>query len=219
MIDWQFVATYGPDLILACKNTLLISVASLVLATLVGLIIALMRMSHRPVLSRIAWVFIWIMRGTPILLQLFAIYYALPGLGIRLNAWEAGILALGLNSAAYFAEIFRGAISSLAKGQSEAGLAIGMLPRQVLTRIILPQAMRPALPPYIGQATTLVKNSSLASIISVPELMLTTQNIYSSTYRVTEVMLMSGLLYLIMTTVLQVIQTIMERKFDFYGGR
>ena len=219
MIDWQFVATYGPDLILACKNTLLISVASLVLATLVGLVIALMRMSHRPVLSRIAWVFIWIMRGTPILLQLFAIYYALPGLGIRLNAWEAGILALGLNSAAYFAEIFRGAISSLAKGQSEAGLAIGMLPRQVLTRIILPQAMRPALPPYIGQATTLVKNSSLASIISVPELMLTTQNIYSSTYRVTEVMLMSGLLYLIMTTVLQVIQTIMERKFDFYGGR
>ena len=111
---------------------------------------------------------------------------------------------------------FRGAIQAVPAGQREAALAIGMMPRQAMWRIVLPQAARPALPPYIGQATTLLKNSSLVSVIAVPDLMLTAQSIYSSTYRVVEVMVMAGLLYLAMTSLLQIAQSVLERRLGYY---
>lgn len=216
MIDWDFIATYGPHLVEACWITLTVSAASLVLSSVTGLFIALMRIGPGRVLPAIAWFYVWIVRGTPLLLQLFAIYYALPAAGIRVGPWEGGIIALSLNSSAYFAEIFRGAIRAVPSGQREAALAVGMMPWQSMWRIVLPQAARPALPPYIGQATTLLKNSSLVSVIAVPDLMLTAQSIYSSTYRVVEVMLMTGLLYLLMTSLLQIAQTVLERRLGYY---
>lgn len=216
MIDWSFVATYGPHLVEACWVTLVVSAASLVLSTVIGLLIAMMRIGPGRLLPAVAWFYVWIVRGTPLLLQLFAIYYALPAAGLRVGPWEGGILALSLNSSAYFAEIFRGAIQAVPAGQREAALAIGMMPRQAMWRIVLPQAARPALPPYIGQATTLLKNSSLVSVIAVPDLMLTAQSIYSSTYRVVEVMVMAGLLYLAMTSLLQIAQSVLERRLGYY---
>jgi len=216
MIDWSFVATYGPHLVEACWVTLVVSAASLVLSTVIGLLIAMMRIGPGRLLPAVAWFYVWIVRGTPLLLQLFAIYYALPAAGLRVGPWEGGILALSLNSSAYFAEIFRGAIQAVPAGQQEAALAIGMMPRQAMWRIVLPQAARPALPPYIGQATTLLKNSSLVSVIAVPDLMLTAQSIYSSTYRVVEVMVMAGLLYLAMTSLLQIAQSVLERRLGYY---
>ncbi|WP_431283798.1 amino acid ABC transporter permease [Humitalea sp. 24SJ18S-53] len=217
MIDWDFVGTYGPHLVRACWITITISAASLVLATAMGLGVALLRMSRNPALAGAGWTFIWLVRGTPLLLQLFAVYYALPATGLRLGPWESGILALSLNSAAYFAEIFRGAIKSVPLGQAEAAYAVGMVPAQAMRRIVLPLAFRPALPPYVGQSTTLVKNSSLVSVISVPDLMLTAQSIYSSTYKVVEVLVMTGILYLLMTTVLQVAQTMLEKRLSYYS--
>ncbi|PZP45725.1 MAG: ABC transporter permease [Azospirillum brasilense] len=219
MIDWGFVATYGPHLVQACWITLVVSAISLALSTLLGLAIALLRISPTRPLWGAAWTYIWIVRGTPLLLQLFAIYYALPAAGLRIGPWEGGILALSLNSSAYFAEIFRGAIRAVPTGQAEAAYAVGMMPGQALWRIVLPQAARPALPPYIGQAITLVKNSSLVSVISVPDLMLTAQSIYSSTYKVVEVMLMTGLLYLLMTSLLQIAQSVLERRLGYYTVR
>ncbi|MGX9965044.1 amino acid ABC transporter permease [Roseomonas sp. F4] len=216
MVDWGFVATYGPHLVEACWITLTISAASLLLSSIMGLGIALIRIGPGRVLPGLAWTYVWIVRGTPLLLQLFAIYYALPAAGIRVGPWEGGIIALSLNSSAYFAEIFRGAIRAVPAGQREAALAIGMIPAQAMRRIVLPQAARPALPPYIGQATTLLKNSSLVSVIAVPDLMLTAQSIYSSTYRVVEVMVMTGLLYLLMTSLLQIAQTVLERRLGYY---
>lgn len=216
MIDWSFVATYGPHLVEACWVTLVVSAASLVLSTVIGLLIAMMRIGPGRLLPAVAWFYVWIVRGTPLLLQLFAIYYALPAAGLRVGPWEGGILALSLNSSAYFAEIFRGAIQAVPAGQREAALAIGMMPGQAMWRIVLPQAARPALPPYIGQATTLLKNSSLVSVIAVPDLMLTAQSIYSSTYRVVEVMVMAGLLYLAMTSLLQIAQSVLERRLGYY---
>ncbi len=216
MIDWSFVATYGPHLVEACWVTLVVSAASLVLSTVIGLLIAMMRIGPGRLLPAVAWFYVWIVRGTPLLLQLFAIYYALPAAGLRVGPWEGGILALSLNSSAYFAEIFRGAIQAVPAGQREAALAIGMMPRQAMWRIVLPQAARPALPPYIGQAATLLKNSSLVSVIAVPDLMLTAQSIYSSTYRVVEVMVMAGLLYLAMTSLLQIAQSVLERRLGYY---
>lgn len=219
MIDWGFVAIYGPHLVQACWITLVISVISLALSTVLGLAIALLRIAPARPLWGAAWTYIWIVRGTPLLLQLFAIYYALPGAGLRIGPWEGGILALSLNSSAYFAEIFRGAIRAVPTGQAEAAYAVGMMPGQALWRIVLPQAARPALPPYMGQAITLVKNSSLVSVISVPDLMLTAQSIYSSTYKVVEVMLMTGLLYLLMTSLLQIAQSVLERRLGYYTVR
>ena len=219
MIDWAFIATYGPHLVEACWITLVISAMSLVLSTILGLAVALMRISDSRAAAGLAWTYVWIVRGTPLLLQLFAIYYALPAAGVRVGPWEGGILALSFNASAYFAEIFRATIQSVPIGQSEAAFAVGMTRSQVMRRIVLPQAARPALPPFIGQAITLLKNSSLVSVISVPELMLTAQSIYSSTYKVVEVMAMTGLLYLAMTSLLQVVQTVMERRLGGYTVR
>lgn len=217
MIDWAFIGTYGPHLVRACWITITVSAISLVLATALGLGIALLRMSRNRALAGTGWTFIWLVRGTPLLLQMFAVYYALPAAGVRLGPWESGILALSLNSAAYFAEIFRGAIKAVPLGQAEAAYAVGMVPSQAMRRIVLPLAFKPALPPYIGQSTTLVKNSSLVSVISVPDLMLTAQSIYSSTYKVVEVLVMTGILYLLMTSVLQLAQTVLEKRLNYYS--
>lgn len=216
MIDWHFIVTYAPRLISACQVTLEVGFVSLVMATVLGVGIALLRLSTNRVFSGIAWFYVWIMRGTPLLLQLFTVYYGLPVAGVRLDPWLAGVLTLGLNSSAYFSEIFRSAIRSIPTGQTEAASAIGMGRIATLWWIVLPQSLRPALPPYIGQAITLVKNSSLVSIISVPDLMLTAQSIYSSTFRVVEVMCMTGLLYLLMTSLLQILQTTLERRLSYY---
>ncbi|GBQ29660.1 amino acid ABC transporter permease [Gluconacetobacter azotocaptans] len=216
MIDWNFMVTYSPRLLKACEVTFGISVTSLALSTVAGLGIALLRLSPRRILSSTAWIYVWIVRGTPLLLQLFAIYYAMPMTGLRLDPWTAGILTLSLNSSAYFSEIFRSAIQSIPTGQTEAAIAIGMGPLQTLRRIVIPLSLRPALPPYVGQAITLLKNSSLVSIIAVPDLMQTAQSIYSTTFKVVEVMLMTGVLYLIMTSLLQIAQTSLERRLSYY---
>lgn len=216
-MDWAFIAQYGPFLVQAAGISIVISAQALVLATILGLALAFARMSRNPVISGLAWTYIWLIRGTPLLLQIFAVYYALPPLGIRMGPWEAGVFALALNSAAYFAEIFRAAISAVPLGQGEAAYAVGMRPAQAMRRIVLPLALRPATPPYAGQSTTLIKNSSLVSVISVPDLMLTAQSIYSSTYKVLEVLLVTGVLYLIMTSVVQFAQIILERRLGYYA--
>nr|WP_283091769.1 amino acid ABC transporter permease [Gluconobacter sp. Dm-62] len=208
-----------PRLLRACGVTLEISVAALVMATCLGLCIALARLSSVRAVSLLAWGYVWILRGTPLLLQLFAAYYAVPQSGFRLDPWSAGILTLGLNSAAYFSEIFRAAIQSVPSGQAEAAAAVGLAPFQIMRRIVLPQALKPALPPYVGQAITLIKNSSLVSVIAVPDLMLTAQSIYSVTFKVTEVMVATGILYLAITTVLQIAQAWIERRLSYYTVR
>jgi polar amino acid transport system permease protein len=216
-MDWGFIATYGPHLVKAAGITVVIAAQALVLATVMGLALAFLRMSRVRALAGLGWTIIWLLRGTPLLLQMFAVYYALPAVGIRLGPWEAGVLALSVNSAAYFAEIFRAAIQAVPLGQAEAASAVGMTPAQAMRRIILVLAVRPALPPYVGQSTTLVKNSSLVSVISVPDLMLTAQSIYSSTYKVVEVLVMTGILYLAITTILQVAQNIAEKRLGYYA--
>ena len=217
--DWGAVVQYAPFLIQAAGLSLVISVLALGLAVVAGLALAFMRLSSNGVVSGLSWTYVWLVRGTPLLLQIFLIFYGLPSLGIRLPPFEAGVIALGLNSAAYFAEIFRAAIQAVPTGQVEAANAVGMMPAQAMRRIVLPLAVRPALPPSIGQSTTLVKNSSLVSVISVPDLMLTTQSIYSSTYKVWEILGLAGVLYLAMTTILQLVQTWAEKRLGYYQVR
>jgi His/Glu/Gln/Arg/opine family amino acid ABC transporter permease subunit len=199
--------------------TIWISFLALIFGTILGLAITFMRISDNRAVSSTAWVYVWLIRGTPMLLQVFAIYYWLPSAGLLLPAFIAGIVALSINSAAYFVDIFRAAILAVPLGQVEAAKAIGMRPWQIMRRVVLPLSVRPALPPYIGQAINVVKNTSLVSVISVQELMFTSQSIYSSTYKVAEILGTAGLIYLAITTLLAIFQAWFEKRLGYYTVR
>lgn len=218
-MDFALIWNYLPYLLRAALVTVEISFVSLVLGSLIGLGLTLGRISKRRSLQALVWFYVWLIRGTPLLLQIFVIYYWLPGYGVMLPAFAAGVMALSLNSAAYYVDIFRAAILAVPLGQVEAGQAIGMRPWQIMRRIVIPLSVRPALPPYIGQSINLVKNSSLVSVISVQELMYTSQSIYSSTYKVAEILGTAGLIYLLINTVLHGLQTWLERRLSYYTVR
>jgi His/Glu/Gln/Arg/opine family amino acid ABC transporter permease subunit len=218
-MDVAVIWTYLPFLLRAAGTTLWISFLSLVFGSILGLGLALLRVSSNQAASSFAWTYVWLIRGTPMLLQIFAIYYWLPSLGVMLPAFMAGVVALSINTAGYFVDIFRAGILSVPLGQIEAGYGVGLTPWQVMTRIILPLSIRPALPPYIGQAINLVKNSSLVSVISVQELMFTSQSIYSSTYKIAEILGTAGLLYLAINTLLQILQVYLEKRLSYYSVR
>ena len=211
-MDWVTVWNYLPYLLRASGTTIEVSGLSLIAGSILGLALTMLRIAKARSLRVAVGVYVWLLRGTPLLLQIFIVYYWLPGIGIRMNAFTAGVLVLALNSAAYYIDIFRSAILTVPRGQREAALAVGMTPFLVMRRIVLPQAFRPALPPYIGQSINLLKNSSLVSVISVQELMFTSQSIYSSTYKVAEILGTAGVLYLAMTSVLQLLQIWLERR-------
>lgn len=218
-MDPAVIATYLPFLLKAAGMTLLLSVLSLAFGMVIGLGFTFMRLSSNRFLRRIAWTFVWLVRGTPMLLQVFAIYYWLPTVGILMPPFIAAVVALSVNAAAYYVDIFRAAILTVPRGLVEAGEAIGMRPWQVKWRIVLPLAVRPALPPSIGQAINAVKNTSLVSVISVQELTATSQAIYSSTYKIAEILGTASLLYLAITTVLALLQTWLEKRLGYYSVR
>jgi His/Glu/Gln/Arg/opine family amino acid ABC transporter permease subunit len=218
-LDFALIWNYLPFLLHAALITIWISFLSLIFGSLLGLALALLRVYGGRPASALVWIYVWLIRGTPMLLQVFAIYYWLPTYGITLPAFAAGVLALSINSAGYYVDIFRAGILSVPHGQVEAGLGVGLTPLQVVWRIVLPLAVRPALPPYIGQSINLVKNSSLVSVISVQELMFTSQSIYSSTFKVAEILGTAGLIYLAINTLLQVLQSYLEKRLNYYTVR
>jgi His/Glu/Gln/Arg/opine family amino acid ABC transporter permease subunit len=218
-VDVSVILTYLPFLLKAAGWTILLSAISLVLGMLIGLGFTFMRLSTNRLLSRTAWTFVWLVRGTPMLMQVFAIYYWLPTVGILMPPLVAAIVSLSINAAAYYVDIFRAAILTVPRGLVEAGEAIGMRPWQIRWRIVLPLAVRPALPPSIGQAINAVKNTSLVSVISVQELTATSQAIYSSTYKIAEILGTASLIYLAITTVLAVLQSWLEERLGNYGAR
>jgi His/Glu/Gln/Arg/opine family amino acid ABC transporter permease subunit len=209
-IDFSQVLPYLPLLLKAALLTIFLAVVTQVCGTVFGLALALARESRYRLLSGAAFAYIWVFRGTPVLLHLFFVYYAGPMFGLRLEALPAAIIALSLSSAAYNAEIIRAGIRAVHRGQIEAAQAVGMTYPHILRHIVLPQAMRIVLPPYVGNFISHTKNTSLASVITVPELMLTAQTIYSSTYRAVEVLTLAGIIYLLITTMLTFAQLRLE---------
>jgi polar amino acid transport system permease protein/cystine transport system permease protein len=205
-VAWKFL----PILLHASLLTIALFVLSQVLGTLAAFFVALARMSPRAWLRRPAAAYIWVVRGTPLLLHLFFVYYAAPAIGITLDAFPAAIIAMSASAAAYNAEIIRAGLQAVHRGQLEAAHAVGMTYGQVVRRIVLPQAVRIVVPPYMGNAISHCKNSSLASVITVPELMLTAQMIYSSTYRAIEILTVTGLIYLVLTSCLSALQMYLE---------
>ena len=188
-----------PFLLGAVQVTLELMVASFVLAVVLGIVAGQLRMSRHVFLRWPAAWYIDFWRTTPLLVQLIWIFFVLRIVfKIRLSAFESGVLALALNYGAFFAEVFRAGITSLGRGQSEAGSALGLTDLQVYRRIIYPQAIRRMLPPIGSMTVSLLKDTSLVSVIAIPELMNTAQNLTASTFRPLEVLTVVAVIYFVL---------------------
>ena len=196
--DFGLIADYAPEFWRGTIATITYSLASLVLALAIGLTVALARMSRLRTLSVPARVIIDVIRGTPALVQIFFIYFGMPAIGVNLSAPVAGVIALGLNTGGYLAEIFRAGIESIAPGQWDAGRSLGLHPAKIFWLIVLPQAALRAVPPSAGEVTSLVKGTSLLSTISISELTRVGQQIIGVTFRPIEAYAAIGLIYLLL---------------------
>jgi len=203
---------YLPILMQGVKLTILVTLGSLALSTVLGLVWALMRVSGIRVLSLAASGFINFIRGIPIIVQLFYIYFVMPEFGITLTALQAAIIGLGIAYSAYQAENFRAGIEAIDSGQIEAAQTIGMGWLMTMRRVILPQAVRIVLPPYGNTMIMMLKDSSQASTITVAELALQGKLIASSTFKNTEVFSMVAILYLTMSIPLIIFVGWLERR-------
>lgn len=210
-LDFSVVWTYLPVLLQATVMTIFITLVSQAVGTTIGFLLALGRTSRLPWLKWSVWTYVWIFRGTPMLLHLFFVYYAAPIFGIVLDALPAALIAMSASSAAYNCEIIRSGLQAVHHGQIEAAQAVGMTYPKIVRKIVLPQAVRIIIPPYMSNFITHTKNSSLASVITVQELMLTAQMIYSSTYRAIEILSAAGAIYLCLTSCLTGLQLWLER--------
>lgn len=202
-----------PILLQGCLVTIQLTLAALVLSTVLGFIWALMRLSPSRWVRAPAVTFITIIRGIPIIVQLFYIYFVLPDLGIQLSAFQAGVFGLGIAYSAYQAENFRAGIQSVDPGQIEAAQTLGMRPPLIMRRVILPQAIRVFLPPYGNTMIMMLKDSSIASAITVAELTRGGQLIAASTFKNMTVFTLVALLYLTMSLPLTLFATWLEKKY------
>ncbi|MBU9847428.1 cystine ABC transporter permease [Rahnella ecdela] len=208
----QLVLDSAPFLLKGTLFTLQLSLGGMVFGLILGFILALMRLSHIWPLSWISRFYVSVFRGTPLIAQLFMIYYGLPQFGIELDPIPAAMIGLSLNTAAYTSETLRAAISSIEKGQWEAAASIGMNPWQTLRRVILPQAARTALPPLGNSFIGLVKDTSLAATIQVPELFRQAQLVTSRTLEVFTMYLAASVIYWVLATVLSFLQNRLEDR-------
>ncbi len=209
---------YFPSLLRASIMTLLLVFITMLISPTCGLFVALGRISRMGIIRALTWFYIWIFRGTPLLLQLFFIYYGLPQLGITLNPFTAAILGLGLNYSAYLAEIIRGAIQSIDAGQMEAAQSIGMNYWQAMRRIIIPQTYKRLMPPIGNEFIALIKDTALVSTIAMVELMRTADQIFNATFNIF-ILMQAAIIYLLMTSFFTWTFKKMEDRLGVYENR
>ncbi|MBN8889620.1 MAG: hypothetical protein BGP12_09105 [Rhodospirillales bacterium 70-18] len=196
-MTWDIFYTSLPELLLAAGGTLRMTAFAFVVAAVLGLVIAILRLSGG-IVGRIAFLYIELIRGIPALVLLFLIYFGLVPLGIVLGGFVAAVVALGLNGAAYLAEVYRAGIQAVDSGQHEAAQMLGMRRGQIMRDITLPQAVPIVLPPMANYLVSLLKDTSLASLIAAPELMLRSRDLAGTYYLPMEYYLLAGVMYLIM---------------------
>lgn len=188
-------------------------------ALVIAVVVALIQYAHVPVLKALARFYIWVTRGTPLLVQLFVVFYGLPHAGVLINPFVAAVVVFAVNEGAYCAETIRAALESVPAGQLEAGLCSGMSYLQTITRIVLPQAFRTAFPTLGNSLIAMVKDTSLAANITVTEMFMTTQRIVARTYEPLLLYIEVGLIYLIFCTVLTRLQSYGEKCLRTYVSR
>lgn len=199
--------------------TIPLTAIAFILALMIAVLAALVQYANVSVLKQIARFYIWIFRGTPLLVQLFVIFYGLPGVGILIEPFPAAVIVFALNEGAYCAETIRAALESVPVGQLEAGYCVGMSYMQIMRRIILPQAMRTAFPPLSNSLIAMVKDTSLAANITVTEMFMVTQRIVARTYEPLALYIEVGFIYLMFSTGLTLLQRLGEKKLNMYGSQ
>ena len=214
-----FIESFPKILIPGLTRTIPLTVISFSIAMVISVLTAMAQYAHVPVLSRIIRFYIWIFRGTPLLVQLFVVFYGLPRAGILLDPFPAAVIVFSLNEGAYGSETVRAALESVPIGQMEAGYCIGMTYMQTMRRIILPQAMRTAFPSLSNSLIAMVKNTSLAANITVTEMFMTTQRIVARTYEPLLLYIEVGLIYLIFSTLLTFLQNWGEKRLGAYMAK
>ncbi|KZX21567.1 amino acid ABC transporter permease [Rathayibacter tanaceti] len=214
-----FLRSFWPILSGGIVGTIPLALASFVIGLALALAVALMRLSRVRILSWTARAYISVIRGTPLLVQLFVIFYGLPSLGLKIDPWPSAIIAFALNVGGYAAEVIRAAILSVPKGQWEAAHTIGMGRSLALRRIILPQAARVSVPPLSNTFISLVKDTSLASLILVTELFRQAQKIATASSEFMLLYLEAALIYWLICLVLSSAQGLLEKRLDRYVAR
>jgi cystine transport system permease protein len=210
------VDSFWPLLLAGLTGTIPLALASFAIGLVIALGIALMRISSNRVLSSIGRFYVSVIRGTPLLVQLFVIFYGLGSIGVVIDPWPAAIIAFSLNVGGYAAEIIRAAILSVPKGQWEAGHTVGLSHTKTLRRIVLPQAARVSVPPLSNTFISLVKDTSLASLILVTELFRRAQEIAAFTFEFMALYLEAALIYWLFCLVLSAGQGMIEKRLDRY---
>lgn len=216
-IDWDlFLSSFWPILSGALVGTIPLTLLSFVIGLFLALGVALMRLSHSKVLRSVSWFYVSVIRGTPLLVQLFFIFYALPNLGLLIDPWPSAVLAFSLNVGGYAAEVIRAAILSVPRGQWEAGYTIGYSDTQTLWRVILPQAARVSVPPLSNTFISLVKDTSLASVVLVTELFRVARQIATFTSEFVLIYLEAALIYWLICLALGGLQGLLEKRLSRY---
>jgi cystine transport system permease protein len=198
--------------------TVPLTLLSFALGLGVGFVAALIRLFVPGPLASIVKFYVWVIRGTPLLVQLFLIFYGLPSIGIVLDAFPAALIGFTLNVGAYTSEIIRAVIAAVPKGQWDAAYSIGMTWQQAMRRTILPQASRIAVPPLSNSFISLIKDTSLAAAVTVPELLQAGQRIVATPYEPLIIYIEVALIYLVLSSVLSSLQARLERRLSRYGG-
>jgi polar amino acid transport system permease protein len=211
-IDTEWMGTWGPLILGGAPLTILLSVVSIVFATMLAIVGALGRISRNAYLNGLASLYVSFVRGTPLLVQIFLIYFALPQMEIRFDSITAGIIALSFNYGAYMTEIFRAGIQAVPRGQSEAALALGMPQGLVFRRIILPQAFRIVIPAVGNDFIAMIKDSALVSTIAAQELLWRAQRAGTQTFHTLQAFLIAALVYWVLTIVFSFFQERLERR-------
>jgi polar amino acid transport system permease protein len=222
-MSWSWASFFeylrSPYILAGAWTTIWLTCASMAIGVVLGVIAAIMKMAAHPVPRAVAGVYVWLWRGTPLLVQLVIIYTGLPQFGIRLGVITSALIAFGLNEGAYFAETVRAGILSVDTGQTDAARALGLGTRRTLQKVILPQAARVVVPPFGNQFNGMLKTSSLASVISMEELLRHAQQLAQIEFRVMEAYVVAAIYYVAMTTAWGLLQRRIERYYARPYGR
>jgi His/Glu/Gln/Arg/opine family amino acid ABC transporter permease subunit len=221
-MDFSKVIQQGVPLLLdGIKLTIGISIISILIGMVIGLLVCLMGMSKSKILKSIAAVYVWIIRGTPMIVQAFLVFFALPQViqlavpSFRIVAFQAGVITLSINVGAYMSEIFRGGIQAIPKGQTEAARSLGMTQAKTLRRVVLPQAFKISIPSIVNQFIITVKDTSILSVIGLGEIVNKAKTYVGSTYQFFATYILVAAFYLVVISILMIISKQVEKKFSY----
>jgi His/Glu/Gln/Arg/opine family amino acid ABC transporter permease subunit len=217
-LDWSIIPEYWSSFMAGAQLTIIIAVVSISLGFIGGILIGMGRLSKNPIAYYASTVYVEAFRGTPLLIQIFLIYLGLPyALGVQFDPVYAGITALSLNSAAYQGEIFRGGIQSIPKGQMEAARSMGLTKGQTMKNVLIPQGLRNSLPTYTNEFCTMIKDSSLCSVIGVMELTQTGKDVFAVTFQPFVIYIFIALVYFVMTFITSKSMRYIEKRYAIPG--